>query len=127
MKNRFKLFYLVLMIGFVGITSSCSSDNPVAPIITYPSTGVTPEVKVNEDFDFIFTVVAEGGYDSHLITVASGTVVESSSTPGFGEHEFTISGTFTAGDVAGPGAITLTVKDQKGLSTTETMAVVVVN
>jgi hypothetical protein len=127
MKNQFKLFYLVLMIGFVGIASSCSSDDPKAPVITFPSTGVTPEVKVNEDFNFTFTVAAEGGYNNHIITSAGGTVVETSSVPGAGTHDFTISGTYTAGDVTGPGAITLTVHDERGLTSTATIGVVVVN
>jgi hypothetical protein len=127
MKNQFKIFYLVLMIGFVGITSSCSSDDPKAPVITFPSTGVTPEVKVGESLNFEFSVKAEGGYSLHTLTAAGGNILENPSVPGSGAKDFTISGTYKAGNVAGPGAITLTVTDQKGLSTTETMAVVVVN
>jgi len=127
MKNPFKLFYLVLMIGFVGIISSCSSDDPKAPVITFPDNGTTPQVKVGTNYDFIFTVKAEGGYDSHTFKKSGGIIIENPSVIESGTKDFTISGTFTAGDVTGPDGITLTVHDNRGLSTTATIAVVIVN
>ncbi len=114
------------MIGFVGITSSCSSDDPKAPVITFPDTGTAPEVKVGTGLDFTFTVVAEGGYDSHSFKEAGGTILENPSVIESGTKEFTISGTYTAGDVTGPDGITLTVHDERGLTTTATIAVIIV-
>ena len=127
MKNQIKVFVLILMIGFVGLNTSCSDDDPVAPVITYPDTGVTPQLSFNEQLNFEFTVVADGGYESHVITTAGGVAIVNSSTPGEGTKEFKISGTYTAGEVAGPGAITLLVDDQKGLSATVTIALVIIN
>jgi len=115
------------MIGFVGITSSCSSDDPKAPVITFPDNGTTPQVEVGTNYDFIFTVKAEGGYSSHTLKAGGGVILENPSVPGSGTKDFTISGTFKAGDETGPGAITLTVVDEKGLSTTATIAVVIVS
>jgi len=115
------------MIGFVGVISSCSNDNDVnPPVITFPSTGIPPEIVVGEGFDFTFTVIANGGYDNHALTAKGGTIVENSSIPGAGETEFTISGTFTAGDVTGPGGITLTVHDEHGFTSHETLEVEIV-
>ncbi len=115
------------MIGFVGVISSCSDDDPKAPIITFPDTGVTPEVTVGGTYDFNFTVKAEGGYSSHSYIAAGGVIVENPTVIPSGTKDFTLTGSYKAGDVAGPGAITLTVTDERGLSTTEAIAVVVVN
>ena len=47
-------------------------------------------------------------------TANQGAVVADNSTPGDGAKEFTISGSYTAGDVAGPDGIKLTVMDNEG-------------
>ena len=73
-------------------------------------------------WSIFFSVEAEGGYKSHEIKVAGGIAIEPPLNIPNGQVIFTVEGTFVAGDVPGPGAITITVTDNKGRSTTETMA-----
>lgn len=66
--------------------------------------------------EFSFLVVAEGGYASHTLesTGSKGIIVVDNSAIVDGTKEFTISGKYTAGNVAGPDGIKLTVKDNEG-------------
>lgn len=128
MKKLLKLFVFVLVVGSVGLSSSCSDDddkNP--PVITYPDNGNLWEVNVGENLDFVFTVEAEGGYSNHTLEGIAGSITSDNSTPGDGAVNFTISGTYTAGDVSGPGAIKLTVSDNEGAQTTSTIGVDILN
>jgi len=113
MKSTFRILVFVLAIGVAAFGSSCSDDDKNPPVITFPTNGNQYEVTVGESFNFSFLVVAEGGYASHTLvsTLNQGAVVADNSLPGDGAKEFTISGSYTAGDVAGPDGIKLTVMD----------------
>lgn len=128
MKNTIRLFSLLVLIGLVGFASSCSKDDPVvqSPVITYPSQGIPVQIQPNGTYDYTFTVVADGGFRSKTIDSAGGTVVEDSSTPGDGDTNFTIKGAYTAGATEGPGAVTLTVEDNHGNSTTASIGFAII-
>ncbi len=116
MKNLFKVIVLVLALGTASLTSSCSDDDKNPPVITFPSNGNQYEVNVGESINFFFLVVAEGGYASHTLesTGSKGVIVVEHSAIVDGTKAFTISGSYTAGDVAGPDGIKLTVMDNEG-------------
>ena len=120
-----KLFTLLLTIVLTGIVYSCAEEDVSAPVITYPDEGTTIELAPGDTYEFTFTVDAEGGYSSHILTTNGGTASDPSSTPHQDAVNFTISGKFTAGNVAGPGAITLSVTDQNGKSTTKSINVTI--
>ena len=126
MKIKFLLFALV--IGSLGLMTSCSGDDysPSPPVITYPSNGNPEVIAPGESVTFTFTVSAERGYGSHLLTWTSGSVIENSSVISVGETNFTISGQFTAGtDFTGPGGISVAVSDTEGSTSLATWAVIV--
>ena len=125
MKKTINLFYMLLLIGIVGFVSSCK-DEEDAPVITFPDTGNPISLTSGESDDFTFTVVAKGGYVSHQLTAAGGTLIENPTVIPSGETDFTISGKYTAGDVTGPGAVTLTVTDGNGKSTTASISYTIV-
>ncbi len=116
MKSTFRVLVFVLAIGVAAFSSSCSDDDKNPPVITYPTNGDQYEVTVGESFNFSFLVVAEGGYASHTLesTGNKGTIVADNSSIGDGTKEFTISGSYTAGDISGPDGIKLTVLDNEG-------------
>lgn len=129
MKSTFKILVFVLAIGTAVFTSSCSDDDKNAPEITFPSNGNQYEVNVGESINFSFIVLAEGGYSSHTLeaTLNQGIIVADNSTPGDGATEFTISGSYTAGDIAGPDGIKLTVKDNEGAESSAIINVDILN
>ena len=116
MKNLFRVLVLVLAVGTASLTSSCSDDDKNPPVITYPTNGNAYEVTVGETINFTFSVVAEGGYASHTLasTANQGIIAETTGLIDNGTENFTITGAYTAGDVAGPDGIKLTVKDNEG-------------
>ncbi len=120
-----KLFALLFTVVLSVITYSCAEDDIAAPVITYPDEGIIIELAPGEIYDFIFTIDAEGGYSSHTLTADGGIASEKSSTPPQEAVNFTISGEFTAGNVAGPGTITLSVTDQNGKSATKSIKVTI--
>lgn len=61
-----------------------------------------------------------------MLTWSPGSVIENTSVIAQGETSFIISGQFTAGDIYGPGGISLAVTDTEGSSSFATIAVVVV-
>jgi len=129
MKSTFRILVFVLAIGAAAFTSSCSDDDKDPPVISFPTNGNQYEVKVGESFNFTFFVKAEGGYASHTLesTGNKGTIVTDSSTPGEGTKEFTVSGSYTAGDVAGPDGIKLTVADNEGAESSAIINVDILN
>ena len=68
-------------------------------------------------------------YASHTLeaTANQGIIVADNSTPGEGAEDFTISGSYTAGDVAGPDGIKLTVKDNEGAESNAIINVDILN
>ena len=68
-------------------------------------------------------------YASHTLeaTANQGIIVADNSTPGEGAEDFTISGSYTAGDVAGPDVIKLTVKDNEGAESNAIINVDILN
>lgn len=129
MKSTFRILVFVLALGMTAVTASCSDDDKDPPQITFPTNGNQYEVNVGESFNFSFIVEAEGGYASHLLesTANQGVIVENSSTPGSGTKEFTISGSYTAGDIAGPDGIRLTVRDNEGAESSAIINVDILN
>ena len=97
--------------------------------ITYPTNGNQLEVSVGNNVDFSFLVKAEGGYASHTLesTGNHGVITADNSTPGDGTKEFTISGNYAAGDVAGPDGIKLTVRDNEGAESSAIINVDIIN
>lgn len=125
MKNSLNLIYLILIIAVVGF-SSCNEDDPPV-VITFPDTGVIPELAFGETMNFVFTVEAEGGYKSHTLDGSLGITSANPISPEEGATNFTISGAFTANDTeAGLGGIYLLVTDLKGTSAQATMPVTIV-
>mgnify|MGYP001820282719 FL=1 len=119
--THFALF-LILSVG--GIMSSCSDDEKSEPpVITYPDNGMLWEVKTGELLPFEFTVVAEGGYASHSLEGVAGTIIADQTEIPDGTKNFRIKGGFFAGDVPGPGAIKLTVRDNEGAQSSSTIGV----
>ncbi len=129
MKSTFRVLVFVLAIGVAAFSSSCSDDDKNPPVITYPTNGDQYEVTVGESFNFSFLVVAEGGYASHTLesTGNKGTIVADNSSIGDGTKEFTISGSYTAGDIAGPDGIKLTVLDNEGAESSAIINVDILN
>ena len=129
MKRVFKILIFVLVLGITAVNASCSDDEKDPPKITFPSNGSQYEVKVGETTDFSFLVVAEGGYASHLLesTGNKGLIAGDNSTPGAGTKEFTISGRYLAGNVAGPDGIKLTVVDNEGAESSAIINVDILN
>ena len=121
MNTYLKLFVFLMTFGITAI--SCSDDDKDPPIITYPDNGMLWEVKTGELLPFEFTVVAEGGYSSHSLEGVAGTVISDQSEIPDGTKNFTIKGGFFAGDVPGPGAIKLTVRDNEGAESSSTIGV----
>ena len=122
-----KLLFLALILGSLSLTTSCSDDyEPAPPIITYPDNGTTINLVPGESTTFSFSVQAPRGYGSHMLTWSPGSVIENTSVIAQGETSFTVSGQFTAGDIYGPGGISLAVTDTEGSSSFATIAVVVV-
>lgn len=129
MKNTFRILVFVLTIGAAAFSTSCSDDDKNPPVITFPSNGSQYEVIVGESFNFSFNVEAEGGYASHTLTATAGmgVIVADNSTIGDGTKDFTISGSYTAGDVSGPDGIKLTVKDNEGAESSAIINVDILN
>ena len=129
MKSTYRILVFVLAIGAAAFSSSCSDDDKDPPIISYPSNGSQYEVIVGESFNFTFVVVAEGGYASHILesTANQGVIVADNSTPGDGTKDFTITGSYTAGNVAGPDGIKLTVLDNEGAESSAIINVDILN
>ena len=129
MKSKFKILVFVLALGMTAVNVSCSDDDKDPPKISFPSNGSQYEVKVGESFNFSFVVIAEGGYASHSLesTGNKGVIVADNSVPGAGAKEFTISGSYTAGDVAGPDGIKLTVTDNEGAESSAIINVDILN
>ena len=129
MKSTFRVLVFVLAIGAAAFSSSCSDDDKNPPVITFPSNGDQYEVKVGESINFSFIVEAEGVYASHTLeaTASMGVIVEDNSTIGDGAKDFTISGSYTAGDVSGPDGLKLTVKDNEGAESSAIINVDILN
>ena len=132
MNNISKILAFVFALGVFSLNVSCSSDddnNPDPPVISFPSNGEQYEVTVGGTFDFTFIVEAEAGYESHTLesTTNQGVILEDNSTPGDGEKNFTISGSYTAGNVAGPDGIRLTVVDREGAQSSAIINVDILN
>ena len=124
---KIKVLLFALVIGSLGLMTSCSDDySPAPPVITYPSNGNPQVIAPGESIDFTFTVYAERGYANHLLTWTSGSVIENSIAIPDGEQNFTVSGQFTAGtDFSGPGGVSLAVSDKEGSTSLATIAVIV--
>ena len=120
---HFNVFALFIILGVGGVSISCSDDDPDPPVITYPDNGMLWEVKTGELLPFEFTVVAAGGYASHSLQGVAGSVISDQTEIPNGTKNFRIKGGFFAGDVPGPGAIKLTVRDNKGGQTSSTISV----
>jgi len=116
MKSTFKILVFVLAIGVAAFSSSCSDDDKDPPKITFPSNGEQYEVQTGGNFNFTFNVQAEGGYATHLLssTTNSGVITTDNSAIEDGAKEFKITGNYTAGDIAGPDGLKLTVVDNEG-------------
>jgi hypothetical protein len=126
MKSIISIFQIILVLGLTTAFISCDKDDntPDKPTVVIP--GGIQSVTVGETKDF--TIIAEfpGGYRSHEIISANGTVTEKSSQPAEGASrvEFVVSFTGTA---AGAGAITTTVVDRNNKTDTNTLALNVQN
>ncbi|MGI9530284.1 hypothetical protein [Lutimonas sp.] len=129
MKSTLRILVLTLALSVTAFTTSCSDDDKDPPVISFPTNGNQYEVKVGESFNFSFNVVAEGGYASHSLesTTGQGTIVADNSSIGEGTKEFTISGSYTASDVAGPDGIKLTVQDNEGAESSAIINVDILN
>ena len=123
MNTRLKLFLILLVIGIGNITLSCADDDSDPPLITFPDSGMLYEVKTGELLPFEFTVVAEGGYSSHSLEGVAGTIISDQTEIPNGSKDFKVKGGFFAGDVPGPGAIKLTVRDNEGRQSSSTIGV----
>ena len=121
MKNYLKIFVLLLTLG-TGVVA-CSDDSKDPPVITFPDNGQPWEVKTQELLPFEFTVFAEGGYSSHSLEGVAGTIIADQTEIPDGSQNFSIKGGFFAGDVPGPGAIRVTVRDNEGGQSSATINV----
>ena len=119
MKNSLKqLLSLLLALAVVFVASSCGDDDgndPVdttaAPAVTTPSASTTTAgVAVN----ITFSVTTAGGYASTAISNTVGGTATVSSEPAAGATSGDVVVAFTAGDMAGAGAVTITVTDSEG-------------
>jgi len=119
------LSMLVAMVSF----NACSDDDdptPDKPTVVVPS-GIQ-QVAVTVVKDMTFTVDIPGGYMSSSFQTAGGTFVPvAPMTIEEGAKSGTITGAFTAGDVVGAGAVTLTVTDKNGKTDTGTIAINIVD
>ena len=125
---KIKILLFALVIGSLGLMTSCSDDDysPSPPVITYPDNGTPTTVAPGESINFSFSVSAARGYNSHLLTWTSGSVIENTSVISVGQTNFTISGQFTAGtEFTGPGGISVAVSDTEGSTSLATWAVIV--
>lgn len=129
MKRVLKILVVVIAIGTAAFGTSCSDDENSPLEITYTVNGDQLEVKTGESVKFSFVVLAIGGYASHTLrsTAGLGVIVTDNSTPGDGAKTFTISGSYTAGDVSGPDGIKLTVLDNEGTDSSAIITVDVLN
>lgn len=123
MNTHLKLLLLLLVFGIGNITLSCADDDSDPPLITFPDSGMLYEVKTGELLPFEFTVVAEGGYSSHSLEGVAGTIISDQTEIPNGSKDFKVKGGFFAGDVPGPGAIKLTVRDNEGGQSSSTIGV----
>ncbi len=123
MNPHLKLFLLLLVFGIGSITLSCADDDSDPPVITYPDNGMMYEVKTGELLPFEFTVATDGGYSSHSLEGVAGTIISDQTEIPNGAKDFRIKGGFFAGDVPGPGAIKLTVRDNEGGQSSSTIGV----
>ena len=117
------LFAFLFILGVGVVSISCSDDNADPPVITYPDNGMMWEVNTGELLPYEFTVVAEGGYSSHSLEGVAGTVISDQTEIPNGTKNFRIKGGFFAGEVPGPGAIKLTVRDNEGGQSSSTINV----
>ena len=129
MKNLFRVLVLVLAVGTASLTSSCSDDDKDPPVITFPTNGSQYEVNTGGNFNFTFSVVAEGGYAAHIMssTKNNGVITSDLSAIEDGATEFKITGNYTAGDISGPDGIKLTVVDNEGAESSATINVDIIS
>jgi hypothetical protein len=132
MKGIRKFLVFVFALGVTTLNVSCSSDDdnsPAAPVITFPSNGQQYEVNVGESVNFTFFVQADGGYESHTLesTTNQGIIAADNSAISDGEKNFSITGVYTAGDIAGPDGIRLTVVDKEGAESSAIINVDILN
>ena len=123
MKTYLKLLTFLLTFSIGGSTISCADDDTDPPVITYPDNGMMWEVQTGELLPFEFTVIAEGGYASHSLEGVAGIVISDQMEIPDGTKNFSVKGGFFAGDVPGPGAIKLTVRDNEGAQSSSTISV----
>lgn len=108
------LKFLVILFGLlaIGITS-CEKDDPIeipaSPALTAPSAATVVEEGLTAGITFNVTI--PGGYASATVSALNGSAVISS-TPAVGSTMGAVEVTFTAGNNAGAGSVTLTVTDQ---------------
>ena len=129
MKSTFRILVFVLALGATALTSSCSDDDKDPPVITFPTNGDQYEVETGGNFNFTFNVVAEGGYATHILssTTNNGVITTDNSAIADGATEFKITGNYTAGDIAGPDGLKLTVLDNEGAESSAIINVDIIN
>ena len=127
MKNLSKIVFVSLVAVVMSLTA-CSKDevSPQGPQIVVPEG--TQEVTIGEVKELSFMIKVPGGFESYSIQTAGGTFIvpEQAAMIQEGETSGEIIGMFEAGSTAGPGAVTLTVIDQNGKSSTASHALEII-
>jgi hypothetical protein len=119
MKNLSRMLAVFIALFAVAMIQSCDNEDPkpVAPSLTPPS--AVSEVQIGVSTDVEFTYSAPGGFLSSAVEATGGTAVIKTDGNA-GETEGTIVVTYTAGNNAGAGGVTLTVTDKANQSVAAT-------
>ncbi|PKP34274.1 MAG: hypothetical protein CVU00_07645 [Bacteroidetes bacterium HGW-Bacteroidetes-17] len=110
MKKNLIILSVVILSSFMLLTS-CKKDEvlPDAPIVNAPAAAIN--VDASQSVAVTFNVVVPGGFSSASVSALNGTAVISTK-PEVSATTGNVEVSFTAGNTAGAGSITLTVTDK---------------
>lgn len=114
MKKFIQLLAFFVAVSSVVMVQSCKEDDPlVPPTLTAPSTVASVQVGAKADVTFTFT--AAEGYASSSVTAVGGTATVKT-PPAADAAEGSVVVEFTADNTPGAASVTLTLKDMKDQS-----------
>jgi hypothetical protein len=124
MKTTMKIFGLIIAFAAVLFVQSCNEDEetPAAPTVTAPTS--TSSVQVTDQVSLTFAIVTPGGFKSAAVTAEGGTAAVTT-PPTAGATTGSVVVTFTAGNAAGAGSVTLTVTDDNNKTGLATEAITI--